>query len=58
MHTVTMKKKDDNIICGKVDVLNIARGHIIYPKAGRHKDRRRVAKTQQRVNFSKEWKNG
>ena len=44
-------KKDDMTLAIKVDPLKIARGHITYPKAGTHKDKRRLSRVASRVNF-------
>lgn len=51
MYNVVARKKESNIIVVKVDLMNVARGHITFPKAGRHKDKRRKAKVNQRASF-------
>lgn len=54
MYNVTAPKKESNVIVVKVDPTRVSRGVITYGKAGRHKDKRRKAKVNQRVSFKQE----
>ena len=49
MHTVKMKKKESNVITLLVDPSKVSRGHPSFPKAGSHKDKRRLPKVAQRA---------
>lgn len=55
MYNVTAPKKDSNVIVVKVDLSRVSRGHITFGKAGRHKDKRRKAKVNQRASFKQEY---
>ncbi len=53
MHTVREKKKESMDLVIFVDPTKIARGHMTFPKAGKHKDKRRKPKVAERVAFRK-----
>mgnify|MGYP003394337132 CR=1 FL=1 len=53
MHTVKEKKKESMDLVIFVDPTKIARGHMTFPKAGKHKDKRRKPKVAERVAFRK-----
>lgn len=54
MYNVTAPKKESNVIVVKFDPTRVSRGHITFGKAGRHKDKRRKAKVNQRVSDRQE----
>jgi hypothetical protein len=54
MHAVTMKKRDDMRLVISVDPTKVARGHIAFPRAGKHKDKRRSPKVAERAAFRNE----
>lgn len=53
MYTVQPKKKESNVIVVTVDPF-ARRGRAVYGKAGRHSDKRRKAKVNQRSSFKRE----
>jgi hypothetical protein len=54
MYTTQPKKKDDMTLRIRIDLTKVARGHLVYPKAGRHKDRQKRAKVAARAALRKE----
>lgn len=54
MHDVREKKKDSMELVISVNLTKIARGHMSFPKAGKHKDKRRSSKVAERAKFRRD----
>lgn len=54
MHVVQPKKQDSNKLIIKVNQFNCRRGVMLHGKTGRHTDKRKPAKVNQRASFKQQ----